>query len=246
MGTTVSAAAGVGCVSLRSRESGDAVRLARFALFVAAEDPAEVLSRIVAAAISELNADLGGLSLFEKGRLTARTPSDEVVARVDEIQHAEDEGPCVQAARSRRPVRVVDFVDDRRWPRFGPAAAALGMRSAMSVPISAGEVSLGALNLYSRSRSAFSDEDESRAELLGVHAALALVSVRKAVNLQIALTSRDIIGQAKGILMERHRLTADQAFAALVEVSQRTHRRLRNVADELAATGELTGLGRTR
>jgi GAF domain-containing protein len=99
---------------------------------------------------------------------------------------------------------------------------------------------LGALNFYAGRPGRFDDYDESVAMLLAAHAAIAIQGHKVEAGLRTAPSSRDVIGQAKGILMERYKLTDRQAFTMLVTASQHTNRKLRDVAEELTATGELT------
>ena len=98
---------------------------------------------------------------------------------------------------------------------------------------------LGAMNLYSRTPHAFDGESEEIGQLLAGHAAIALAGAEHENNLRAGIANRDLIGQAKGILMERYRLTADQAFTALARVSQDLNRKLVDIARELVETGAL-------
>ena len=102
---------------------------------------------------------------------------------------------------------------------------------------------LGALNLYSADACAFDDESEHVGLLFAAHAAVAMAGARRQEQLTHAVTVRDLIGQAKGILMERYKITADQAFQVLARASQQTNRRLADVADELTQTGSVPGTG---
>jgi AmiR/NasT family two-component response regulator len=98
---------------------------------------------------------------------------------------------------------------------------------------------LGALNLYSSQPHAFDEDAEHVGLLFATHAAVALAAALQQEHLTQAIHGRDLIGQAKGILMERHKLTADQAFTVLVRTSQRSNTKLRDLAEHLANTGEL-------
>lgn len=108
----------------------------------------------------------------------------------------------------------------------------------LAVQLFVEDANLGALNIYATEPDAFTEHDESIAMLLAVHAAVAMTSHTTESNLRIALESRDTVGQAKGILMERYKISAVEAFHLLVVASQRTHRKLRDVADTLATTGD--------
>jgi GAF domain-containing protein len=176
----------------------------------------------------------------------AQTPNaSEPVARdLDEVQYKEDEGPCLEAYAERAVVNV-SLADDRsqRWPAFRDAAEAHGIRSILSVPLVAGDRAFGALNVYSREPAAFDGIEVATASLLAAQAAAVLANAvafadASALNAQLrdALESRDLIGQAKGILMERESCDAEAAFTILRRASQRTNRKLREVAAELVAT----------
>jgi GAF domain-containing protein len=109
----------------------------------------------------------------------------------------------------------------------------------LSVQLFVEDDNLGALNLYAESPGSFDESDENVAMLLAAHAAIAIKGGRVEGNLRSALDRRDVIGQAKGILMERYKIDDSQAFDLLVVASQQTHRKLRDIAEELARSGEL-------
>ncbi len=175
------------------------------------------------------------------GRIHTPVASDALVIELDEIQYETGEGPCVEAAKDdARAVYGADVAHDERWPAFGPAAAARGIGSLISYKLAA-DGTVGALNLYARRPEAFGDADRESAYLLALFASVALASRLarlEAAELQKALESRDVIGQAKGILMEREKITADDAFDMLRRASQHLNRKLRDLADDIAATGE--------
>jgi AmiR/NasT family two-component response regulator len=98
---------------------------------------------------------------------------------------------------------------------------------------------LGSVSLYAADQAAFALADEYVARLFATQAALALAEARRTGQMRQALANRDVIGQAKGILMERHRITADEAFKMLSAQSQRANRKLADVARRLAETGTL-------
>lgn len=109
----------------------------------------------------------------------------------------------------------------------------------LSLGLAAGQRSLGAFNVYATSTYAFSDVSVQAARSLAALITLTAAAVQERSDLRAALLARDVIGQAKGVLMERHKVTADRAFELLVAASQHTHRKLRDVAVELAASGQL-------
>ncbi|HET9633872.1 MAG TPA: GAF and ANTAR domain-containing protein, partial [Terrabacter sp.] len=119
-------------------------------------------------------------------------------------------------------------------------ASALGAASMLSIQLWVENDNLGALNLYSYTADSFTDESEHVGLLFTSHAAIAFAGADRVHHLNIAVARRDLIGQAKGILMERFKITADQAFGILVRVSQERNRKLFEVAEDLAQTGQLT------
>ena len=188
--------------------------------------------------------DFAGIFLLHDGAVTTPVHTDPIVAEVDLLQHRTGEGPCLDAVEQATLFYADDLLTDPRWPRFGPDAAARGMRSLLAVPL-AFNGTLGALNLYARYSRAFGVIDRARGVLLGALAAVAITSARahdaedrRLVDLHGALSTREMIGQAQGILMEREHVTADQAFEILRRASQHLNIKLRDVARNLVDTGE--------
>ncbi len=136
-------------------------------------------------------------------------------------------------------VRVSDTASEDRWPEFAKRAAQLGVGSMLSFQLYVVGDNLGALNLYNREPDAFDDESEHVGLLFASHAAVAMAGAQRNEQLIRAIGTRDLIGQAKGILMERHKLTAEQAFMLLVRASQATHTKLRDIAEQLTTVGQL-------
>jgi GAF domain-containing protein len=155
----------------------------------------------------------------------------------DVLQDETGEGPCLDAIWQQETVRVNDLASDPRWPVLGPRAAERGVRSMLCLQLFVHRDTLGALDLLAHAPSAFTDESEHVGLLLASHAAIAAADAHHFENVSSALVNRDVIGQAKGILMERFKITSDQAFAVLAKVSQDTNRKLSAVAEELARTG---------
>lgn len=166
----------------------------------------------------------------------------------DELQYERDYGPCVDAGRSGQVFLIDDMRTDDRWPDYSRHAAERGVGSSLSVPLPFQSGTLGALNNYSTRPHAFGDEDVELATTIAPwvayavnHASEAASAVDDTANMAAAMATRAGIEQAKGILMERHRLTADQAFNLLTKASQHTGVKLRAVAEELVRTGALPG-----
>ena len=122
-------------------------------------------------------------------------------------------------------------VTDTRWPRFAAAAEAHGVRSMLGYKLFTSGRTLGALDLYSSKLNAFDADSEVVGELFAAHAAIALIGSTQQAEWQSALDSRDTIGMAKGILMQRERISDDQAFNLLVSTSQKANIKLHDLAD---------------
>jgi GAF domain-containing protein len=221
-------------------DSGVAREMSELARTLEAEsDPKKLMDRIVAAAIADIEgASHAALSLFTKNRVYTDAASDPLVDEVDQAQYEAAEGPCLDASRQARTVRANDLRDEPRWPTFAARAVELGIRSMLSVQLFVEEGGMGALNLYSEHAGAFDDDDENMAMLLGAHASVAMSAARQRQNFDVALDSRDLIGQAKGILMERFKVDSQRAFDMLVYVSQHEHVKLRDLAQTITETGE--------
>jgi len=194
--------------------------------------------------------DRGILSVHD----TKRTPvGEESAARLagqlaDIARLQLGEGPCIDAIGGLDTVDAPDLTEGGRWPRFGPLAVKAGLRSVLGYRLFAGSETLGALQLYARLPAAFNATDHAQGLVFAAHAGMALGVARaqatergRTDHLQTALVSREIIGQAQGILMERERITAEQAFDLLRRSSQHLNRRLRDVAQELVDTGTVPG-----
>lgn len=163
----------------------------------------------------------------------------ELSRAVDHAQYDFAEGPCIDTLYQQRTVRLSDLDTEQRWPRFVSRARELGVGSMLAVQLFVDEENLGALNLTSREATAFDDESEHVALLFASHAAVAMSGERARSNLQSAVSTREVIGQAQGILMERFKITGGMAFHMLMVASQDSNRKLRDIADELASTGHL-------
>ena len=191
----------------------------------------QTVERIVKAAVATVpGTEFAGISLLAGGQMRSIAPTNDLVARLDNLQHELGEGPCVDAAFDRPIYRVAEIATDGRWPRFAAAAAGEGIGSMLGVRLFTTSTNLGALNLYSSRHDAFDEDAEHLADLFAAHAAVALAGSRRQEQLARALRTRDTISTAKGILMERHKINDDQAFHLLVQASQTTNRKLHEVA----------------
>lgn len=222
-------------------EPGVARQLSELARELQADLTAEaLLNHIAKAAVTEVpGAQYAGITQVTGKEFITTAASGELVERLDQLQYQTGEGPCLNAARHHQTVRCDDMRAETRWPRFARQAAGLGVLSALSFQLFVQGDSFGALNLYAVNPAAFDQDSESTGILLASHAALAMAAARTQAGLLTALDSREMIGAAKGILIERYKITGVQAFGLLVASSQAVNRKLRDVAGHLVATGEL-------
>lgn len=199
-----------------------------------------LLQHIVEAAVDEIDpAEHAGISEIDGKRVHTRAATAPLVRRIDDLQYRVEDGPCLTSLRTEHTVRTDDLLHEIRWPLFAAAAAQHGVRSMLSVQLFVEDDNLGALNLYATAPNAFDRHHESTAMMLAAHAAIAMKGSKVQTQLRTALQTRDVIGQAKGILMERFKINHGEAFDLLVAASQHTHRKLTDIADELSRTGDL-------
>lgn len=204
------------------------------------DDPHDALERIVRAAVDVVpGAEEGSVSLVIGGReVRSEAASGDLPRLVDDLMNTVGQGPCLDAIYTQRTVRVPDMANEERWPQFSAGAAALGAGSMLAFQLYVEGDTLGALNLYSTKPHAFDDDSEHVGLLFATHAALAYVGLRREAQLTIGMSTRDVIGQAKGILMERYKLSADKSFRVLVRYSQERNLKLHDVALQLVAQVE--------
>jgi GAF domain-containing protein len=210
---------------------------------------AGVLNEIVVAALRLVpGADLVSVTLRDRdGTLQTPLTTDPVGADLDKIQYTSGRGPGMDATDPDGPAFAVsnDLAQDQTWPAFAEAATGYGFCSVLSTALlheSQSPRLSGALNLYSRHPHSFNDADRDTMLLLATHASLALATTTALTNAELqaadllkALDSRDVIGQAKGILMHRRGITADQAFDLLRNTSQDLNVKLADIAATLAS-----------
>jgi len=188
------------------------------------------------------------VSLLVEDRPSTVASTGRLATDLDERQYVRDHGPCLHAARTGELTEIADTRTDSRWPDYLPRAVERGNLSSLSIPLAIDEDEqvTGALNIYARVPHAFDADSRTAAIRFGSYATVAAGNLHayqsardRADNLQAALETRAVIDQAKGILMDRHKLTADQAFRVLAQMSMTTNRKLHAIADDLVNTGEL-------
>ena len=199
-------------------------------------------------------ADIVGMTMLaDDGRPTTAVYTDADSPATDEAQYREGTGPCLDAWRNNTVLRVPRVRDcTNLYPGFAAACLQHGVQSTLSLPMTAGDVAVGAVNLYARVVDGFTDDDESLARDVAAAGAAVLVNVSAywtafdlTVQLNEAMTSRAVIEQAKGILMAgTPRLTPDAAFDMLRSVSQRENVKLRDLARRIVeGRGGISGPG---
>jgi GAF domain-containing protein len=168
----------------------------------------------------------------------------------DELQYERGYGPCMDAGRAGQMFLVNDMRTEQRWPDYAQHVAAHGVLSSLSVPLPFQGAAIGALNTYAGHPEAFGEQDVVLAEEVAAWVAVAVGNANTTArssddltHLRTAMMSRAVIEQAKGILMERHKITEDEAFTILTHASQQTNTKLRDVAADLVRAGALRSRG---
>ena len=216
-------------------------------LSLAEESLDSLLQTVVDLAKRVLPGDVdASVSVLLADKPTTFVYTGQLALDLDESQYGRGHGPCLEAAASGHVVEITDARTEQRWADYMRRAVEIGSLSSLSVPLGSVEQLHAGINIYARRAAAFDADARETAARFARFAGAAAANVHAyqgardiADNLQAALESRATIDQAKGILMERHRLTADQAFDLLARASMAANRKLRAVADHLVTTGEL-------
>ncbi|GAC02822.1 hypothetical protein GONAM_61_00600 [Gordonia namibiensis NBRC 108229] len=180
--------------------------------------------------------ECAGITLGSGSRFRPVAPTDDAADRFGRLQRDVGEGPSFDATRHRCTVRTPDIRADSRWPALAAAVVVSSpLRSVVSYELFTDRDRLGALNVYSTRAGGMSEEAISRGHALAAHAALMLDAARRQEQFQLALSSRDVIGQAKGMIMERFGVDADHAFDLLRKLSQSSQTSVAEVARQLTS-----------
>nr|WP_324787290.1 GAF and ANTAR domain-containing protein [Streptomyces sp. H51] len=220
-----------------------AEQMARLARDLLAQDSVQgTLDAIAAAAVRLVDGcDAAGILAVRKGRAVTLAACGDVVRDCDRLQGELGEGPCFDLARGAAGERAYRIEDLSRpqasWRRFAAGARELGVGSMSGVLLYAEDEDFGALDLYARRPGAFGEDVETAVWLLASHAAVALSSARTIDQLEHAMDSRHAIGEAMGMLMERHRFSEEEAFDVLRRISQHHNLKLRDVARRISGAG---------
>lgn len=211
---------------------------ANFAGHTELEPILETVSAQAVRLIAEV--DFADILLIDEDGHRSMAPTAPLTVKLDTIQVELAQGPCLEAITSEPLVHAVDFHSESRWPEFSAAAIEHGIQSMMSFHLytypdkTRGAITgRGALNLFSRNVGPFSLADQAVGAMLATHAAAALIAANRQVQFESALHSRDVLGQAKGILMERFKVDAVRAFDLMVKLSQDTNTPVRIIAQRI-------------
>jgi GAF domain-containing protein len=218
-------------------------------LVVTGRDQTEVLSDLTGIARRAMpGSEASSITLIRGDKASTAAFDGQMAIDADELQYQRGNGPCIDAGLAGLTLVVDDMSREQRWPDYAAHAATHGVASSLSIPLPFQGAVIGALNNYSAQRHAFGEDDIALGEAVSGWVALAAGraehSARTAdevANLYTAMASRAIIEQAKGILMERRKVSADEAFTVLARASQNANVKLRHVAEGLVNTGALPG-----
>ena len=156
--------------------------------------------------------------------------TDETAQELDQLQYTLGEGPCLHAIETDSVVHVKDVREEARWAAFMSEAGRRGLRSQIGVPLYADGMGRAGLNIYSQHESGLTAKSAEAADLLAAQAALALGKARAIDQLEEGMRSRQRIGVAVGLLMQRYSMSEERAFAYLVRESSHSNTKLRDVA----------------
>ena len=202
--------------------------------FASKAGPDAILASVTSSAVRLIDGiDVADVLVINDDKYESLAPTNDLIRELDDLQLRFHEGPCLEAAVAESVIRSSDLRAERRWPRFAEAAAERGVLTVLSFQLYSHRSGRGALNLFGREPRAFSVEAEAVGAMLATHAANALVAADRQNQFDSALATRDVIGQAKGVLMERFGVDAVQAFDLLSTLSQNSNTPLRQVATQV-------------
>jgi len=196
----------------------------------------ETLDAIVNAAKTSVPGfDHVGISTIDhKGNVHTRATTGDLVNQLDDLQYSLSEGPCVDTLRDAEVVVAPEIRHDQRWPHYVPQAVQFGLQAQLAIKLFLDdEGTIGGLNLYSTIRDDIDPDAEPVADMFATHAAIALGHARKREQLNDAIATRQLVGQATGILMERYGIDSERAFQFLVRASSTSNTKVRDIAREL-------------
>jgi transcriptional regulator with GAF, ATPase, and Fis domain len=202
------------------------------------QSAAQALHALTVGAVEAIpGADYASITSRHRGGwLETVAASDPLIEALDARQYELQEGPCYAAAMGQETISVsFDMERDGRWPCYGPIAAQAGVHAQMGVLLAEDASTRTGLNVYASEPHDFDDASVEVAELFASHAAVAMGYVQAVRTLGEAVTSRQVIGEAVGIVMERYQIDDERAFQFLVRTSQDSNVKLREVAAQIVA-----------
>lgn len=211
-------------------------------LVVADENVASTVRQIGKLAVHAVDAaDAGSVSIARNGKIETLATTDVIAERVDQLQYDTGEGPCLSSIDREQTFHVPDMEHDDTWPTFSKRVAThTGIKSMLTYVLDVHEGALGALNLMSTQKDAFSPEDVATGSLFAGQAGVALANAltheadqQQIHQLEEGMKTRQMVGQAVGLVMASQKVDADEAFRILVRISQRTNVKVRELAQRL-------------
>lgn len=196
------------------------------------EDTVEAVAQYARVAVN--GDDAGVMLVHARDKVETPAGTSAQVDRAHQLQAELDEGPCLAAVEGGDLVYVVaNTLGDERWPRWGRAASELGYFSVVSASLETESRRIGSLNVYSRSMDAFDERDAEVARILSDHASAAIAAAKTQHELEKALDTRTLIGQAQGILMHAFEIDAAKAFGYMRRLSQHQNVKLVRIAEDI-------------
>lgn len=210
-------------------------------------DSANTLERALHTALELVeNADLAGLSIYTPRDVQTPAATHEDVRRIDQLQHELSEGPCIGELRETDVIRVGDVSTDPRWPTWGPLISEkFDIRSSLSFHLFTSGQQLAAMTLYAKKPDSFDHDDVVNGLAVAAQATVTLAATVEHDQLHDAVRSRQIIGEATGMLRARFNLPADRAFETLKRMSSQQNVKLIHIARHIVETGDLPDEGRS-
>jgi hypothetical protein len=194
----------------------------------------EMTTKLTSASVALVSgAEFAKISLIEDGHLHSIAATSDLAALLDGAQQAAGQGPCFDAVNAQKPIHCRDLGTDVRWPRFAVVAANAGVRTVLSFPMDVPGTTRATLSLFGSRPGALGTGSDATAAMLAHHAAIALFTAEHERDFKAALATRDVIGQAKGMIMERFGVDSARAFAMLKKISQQTNTPVRQLAASL-------------
>lgn len=200
----------------------------------------ETLQRIVDRAEEYLDACDGVSMMFIRGGRYISSPaySSKVAYDSDLAQYNTGQGPCLGAIAEHKTIVIDDLEQEQRWPQYRERALQLGVRSMLSLQLFVTGETLGALDMYSKKPHAFDRRSVALGQVFASHASVAMKAAIEMAGLEQTMESRDLIAQARGIIMEGEQVTFAQALERLHELSAARGLSITEVAHQIVGAGD--------